>query len=154
MTAHPISASVSLMEVVNWDGESQDTARVLASAFDADDYLDCINDLQRRNIEPLLYIDGLDKVGSLSATPRLVDNNLLTDHRHASTRFGATKTMHTSAKEDVWLTWDSSHFLCSYLRAQQAWPTAVRIWRIRRCLETRRRSRPQSGVRRQIASRV
>ena len=58
-------ASISLMEVVNWDGKSQDIYQILTAAFNAEDYLDCINNLRARNIDPLSYINSLDKVGSL-----------------------------------------------------------------------------------------
>ena len=65
------SASVSLRKVANWDGQSQ-ISQVLIAAFDADDYLECINNLPARGIKPQLYINSLDKVGSYSirnATP-------------------------------------------------------------------------------------
>ena len=58
-------ASISLMEVANWDGKSQDIYQVLTAAFNAQDYLDCIKNLRARNIDPLSYINSLDKVGSL-----------------------------------------------------------------------------------------
>ena len=57
-----ISASVSLAEVANWNGESQDIGRILITAFGAEDYLDCIKNLQARDIDPLSYINNLDKV--------------------------------------------------------------------------------------------
>jgi len=60
-----VSASVSLMKVVNW-GTSQDINQVLKTAFEAEDYLDCINNLRERNIDPLSYVNSLDKVGSYS----------------------------------------------------------------------------------------
>jgi hypothetical protein len=61
---HPLSAAVSLVKVANWDGESQDIDRVLTTAFEANEYLDCIKNLRALNIEPLSYINGLDKVSS------------------------------------------------------------------------------------------
>lgn len=57
-----ISASALLTKVANWDGKSQDVHQVLTVAFEAEDYLDCIKNLQARGIEPLLYINCLDKV--------------------------------------------------------------------------------------------
>ena len=48
--------------VANWDGKSQDITQVLATAFEAEDYVDCIKNLQVRGIEPLSYINSLDKV--------------------------------------------------------------------------------------------
>ena len=57
-----ISASVSLAKVANWDGETQDVYRVLTTAFGAEDYWDCIRKLQAQGIDPLSYINNLDKV--------------------------------------------------------------------------------------------
>lgn len=57
-----ISASVSLAKVANWNGESQDVDQILTTAFGAEDYLDCIKNLQARDIDPLSYINNLDKV--------------------------------------------------------------------------------------------
>jgi len=65
------SASILLMKISKWAGTSQDVSQVLTAAFDADDYPDRIRDLRARNIEPLSYINGLDKVSlhkSQSAT--------------------------------------------------------------------------------------
>lgn len=62
VTGHAASASVFLMEVVNWDGKPQ-VSRALTAAFDAEDYLECIKNLHARHIEPQLYINSLDKVG-------------------------------------------------------------------------------------------
>jgi len=59
-----VSASTSLIKVVGWDGTSQDIKQELTAAFDAKDYLDCIKNLRAQNIEPLSYINSLDKVGS------------------------------------------------------------------------------------------
>jgi len=61
------TASTFLMKVANWDGESRDIDQVLTAAFNASDYLDCIKDLQARQIEPLSYINNLDKVRLHSA---------------------------------------------------------------------------------------
>lgn len=57
------SASIFVTRIIKWDGD-QDIKQVLTAAFDAPDYLDCIQDLQVRNIDPLSYIDSLDKVSS------------------------------------------------------------------------------------------
>ena len=129
-TAVAVSASNSLTRVASWDGKSQDIGQVLAAAFEAKDYRDCIKDLQARGVQPLSYIDGLDKVSPCSKTPRLAHSEFLTGHRRSFIQSGATKTMHTSVKENVWNIWDPSHFPRSYIRAQQAWQTAVRFWRI------------------------
>lgn len=65
-TTQAVSASIYLVKIANWDGTSQDIKQVLTTAFDARDYLDCIKDLRARNIEPLSYINNLDKVCSRS----------------------------------------------------------------------------------------
>ena len=66
MTTDAVSALTSLLAIVNWDGTSQDIEQALTTAFDAEDYRDCIKDLRGRNIEPLSYINSLDKVRSHS----------------------------------------------------------------------------------------
>ena len=66
MTGAIFSASIFLKKVANWDGKTQDIYRTLAAAFEAADYLDCIKNLRARNIDPLSYINSLDKVGSCS----------------------------------------------------------------------------------------
>ena len=65
-TTEAVSASIFLDKVVHWDGSLHDIKQVLNAAFDANDYLDCIRDLQAQNIDPLLYINSLDRVGSCS----------------------------------------------------------------------------------------
>ena len=52
------------MNVARWDGTSEDINRTLVAAFEAEDYVDCIKNLRAQNIDPLSYIDSLDKVGS------------------------------------------------------------------------------------------
>jgi len=61
-TVEPVSAAIFLTKVANWDGNSQDVHEALAAAFDAKDYPECIKNLQAREIEPLLYVNNLDKV--------------------------------------------------------------------------------------------
>ena len=53
-----------LDKVIRWDASPQDIKQVLTAAFNANDYRDCIANLRERNIEPLSYINNLDKVGS------------------------------------------------------------------------------------------
>ena len=62
MSSQPDSASSSLKEIADWDGTSQAIYEVLATAFGARDYLDCIKNLKARGIDPGSYIDNLDKV--------------------------------------------------------------------------------------------
>ena len=63
-TTMAFSAAMSefLDEVAQWNESSQDLKKVLTAAFDASDYYDCIANLRARNIEPLLYINNLNKV--------------------------------------------------------------------------------------------
>jgi len=63
-TSRVVSAKIRLTRVVDWDGASQDIKQVLTAAFEAKDYLDCIKNLRAQNIDPLSYINSLDKVGS------------------------------------------------------------------------------------------
>lgn len=62
MSAESASASVSLKKIVDWDGSSQDIHQALITAFEANDYQSCIKDLEAHGIEPLAYVNGLDKV--------------------------------------------------------------------------------------------
>lgn len=63
-TTQAVSASTLLNKVVHWDGSPRDIKQVLNAAFDAKDYPDCISNLRARNIDPLLYLNSLDKVSS------------------------------------------------------------------------------------------
>ncbi|KAF9646793.1 kinase-like protein [Thelephora ganbajun] len=62
ITTDAVSAKTPLMMVANWDGESRDIYQLLTIAFEAEDYLDCIKDLEALGINPLSYIDNLDKI--------------------------------------------------------------------------------------------
>ena len=57
-------ALVLLKKVAGWDGISEGISEVLTTAFGAEDYLDCVRNLEAHGIEPLSYIDNLDKVDS------------------------------------------------------------------------------------------
>ena len=59
---HTLSASIFLKEIADWDGKSEEIDRTLIAAFEADSYLKCIPDLWPQDIEPLSYINNLDKV--------------------------------------------------------------------------------------------
>jgi len=63
-TSQVVSAAIHLTKIVNWDGTSQDIKQVLTTAFEAKDYLDCIKNLRAQDVDPLSYINSLDKVGS------------------------------------------------------------------------------------------
>ena len=75
---HSVSASSSLLKIANWDGESQDIDQALVAAFKADDYLDCIKDLQAQNIDPPSYINNLDKVNLHCSIPKHRDPRFMT----------------------------------------------------------------------------
>ena len=63
-TGHSLPAATFLRKVADWDGNSPDIDQALTAAFEADDYLDCVNDLEAQNIDPSSYINGLDEVSS------------------------------------------------------------------------------------------
>jgi len=90
-TVEPISAAISLTKVANWDGKSQEIREVLITAFDADDYLECIEDLGAQHIEPLSYINNLDKVGLSSISNRLA--RFITIGGRSLTRFRTTQNL-------------------------------------------------------------
>ena len=50
------------MKIISWHGKSRDIEQVLITALEADDYLDCIKDLKAQGVDPLSYIENLDKV--------------------------------------------------------------------------------------------
>lgn len=82
ITTQAVSASTLLNKVVHWDGSPRDIELVLNAAFDAKDYLDCILNLPARNIDPLLYINSLDKVCSRSVFGRpSIHRGMTIDHR-------------------------------------------------------------------------
>ena len=56
------SASIPLVKIAKWDGISRDIIQALITAFDAEDYPDCIRNLEAQGIKPLLYVNNLDKV--------------------------------------------------------------------------------------------
>ena len=69
MTAH-----YALRGIANWDGKSQGIVQVLAGAFEAGDYLDCVKNLRALNINPLSYINKLDEVSSYLIGWRCADS--------------------------------------------------------------------------------
>jgi hypothetical protein len=60
------SATIYLNQVVNWDGNPQTINKLLADAFGAEDYTECIKDLGAHGIRPISYIDSLDRVCTFS----------------------------------------------------------------------------------------
>ena len=72
MATQADSASVPLREIADWDGVSQDLDihRVVTTAFEAEDYLECIKNLREREIDPESYINNLDKVCVCSISTR------------------------------------------------------------------------------------
>ena len=65
-TSRIFSASKFLYEIANWDGDPETVTQLLAAAFGAEGYLECIKNLEAHGIRPLLYIDSLDKVSTHS----------------------------------------------------------------------------------------
>ena len=57
------SASIPLSLISQNVVSPRDARRVLTDAFTADDYLECIADLTKLDVDPQAYIDGLDRVG-------------------------------------------------------------------------------------------
>ena len=58
------SAAVQLTLISKNEISPQDAEHVLTAAFTAEDYSDCIKDLNGCEIDPQAYIDGLDRVSS------------------------------------------------------------------------------------------
>ena len=82
MATQVVSTSDLLNTIAHWNGSPHDIEQVLNATFDANDYLDCIRNLRTQNIDPLLYIDSLDKVSSFSIYGRLsIHRNRAVDHR-------------------------------------------------------------------------
>lgn len=105
-----VSAAMSefLDKIFHWDASSEDIKQVLTAAFNAKDYRDCIENLRMRNIEPLSYINSLDKVGSCSIfEERSIHHTLAIDHRYLGGRPRITKAMRTSVEEGLWHIWAS-----------------------------------------------
>ena len=70
-----VSASVYLSLISKNAVPPRDIQQVLTAAFAADDYTDCIEDLKKWEIDPQMYIDGLDQVSSHLHT---ITSNMLT----------------------------------------------------------------------------
>ena len=62
MASQTVPAPLWLNDLVNSDGNSPNINQILTTAFAAGDYLDCIKNLKERGVEPLSYINSLDKV--------------------------------------------------------------------------------------------
>jgi hypothetical protein len=65
-TGRSSPAAIFLKMIADWDGIFQGIDQVVAVAFEADGYLDCIKGLKAQNIDPLSYINSLDTVSSHS----------------------------------------------------------------------------------------
>ena len=108
-----------LNKVVNWDGKSQDIYQALTAAFGAKDYLDFIKNLQAHGIEPLSYIDGLDKVCAFMILMQHDSfyNRWEADYRQPASRFRPTEAMRTCAEKNVWIIWSPPNFAHNSLHA-------------------------------------
>lgn len=91
------SAMVPLMKVVNWDGTSQDIEQALASAFEAEDYLDCVKNLGTQDVQSRSYINILDKVSSCPTPKRRTLNTGIYDR--SSIRLQLIQTCESDAYE-------------------------------------------------------
>ena len=63
-SARLVSSTIPMKLIAGWDGMSQGIGRVLGTAFEAEDYLDCVEDFWPQDINPPSYINNLDKVSS------------------------------------------------------------------------------------------
>ena len=96
-TVESDSASNSLIKVANWDGRSQEIHKALTAAFEAKDYLECINDLRALQIDPSPYINNLDTVSPHSVPKHLV--RFVTIGDRSSTAFRPTQSLGDDAYE-------------------------------------------------------
>ncbi|KAF9643176.1 hypothetical protein BDM02DRAFT_1706985 [Thelephora ganbajun] len=67
ITTRTVSAKMSPMmmspmKITIWDGKSRDISQTLITVFESEDYLDRIKNLRVLNIDPLSYINSLDKL--------------------------------------------------------------------------------------------
>ena len=62
MTSPTVTAPLWLENIVNWGKNCPNTDQVLTTAFEAEDYLECIKDLWKRGVDPLSYINNLGNV--------------------------------------------------------------------------------------------
>ena len=62
MTSRTVLTPPWLNDLVNSDGNSPDINQVLTAAFTAGDYVDCVKNLKEQGVEPLSYINSLDRV--------------------------------------------------------------------------------------------
>ena len=62
MASQTVPTPLWLNNLLSWDGNPPHINQLLTTAFEAEDYLDCIKNLKERGIEPLLYINKLDNV--------------------------------------------------------------------------------------------
>ncbi|KAF9646900.1 kinase-like protein [Thelephora ganbajun] len=62
VTAHTASTKISLTKITNWNEKSGDISQMLTTAFESKDYLDCVKNLRALDIDPLSYINSLDKI--------------------------------------------------------------------------------------------
>ena len=147
MATQVVSTSDLLNKIAHWDGSPHDVEQVLNAAFDSIDYPECISDLRTQNIDPLLYINSLDKVSSFSifGWPSIHHNRAI-DHRSLPSRLRSAKTLLASIGRDLRHIRDTPHFPhSSFHPHQKGRPTTVWKRRLLGCLETHRWGK--SGVR-------
>ena len=64
IASHRASVLISLREIADWEGDSQDFSPFLTTVFEAGEYLDLVRNFRVLGIDPFAYINNLDKVGS------------------------------------------------------------------------------------------
>ena len=137
MEIHELSALALLHRIAHWNGDSlKEISQVLAAAFGAEDYPDCIRDLDGRDIDPRLYISGLDQVSSCSIPACQTQfNDSVVDHRHPSAQFRCLENLHPGINKDLHLLQVAPCLLHDHFTAQQTSLTAVRIREVWSSLE-------------------
>ena len=107
------SASAHLARISKKEVPPQDAQGVLTAAFTAHDYIECIENLRRRQIDPQAYIDGLDKVSS--RLPILVEIMLTSrptsGDKHVGARVRNVLPFPSSAAKDLWHLRDAASFV-------------------------------------------
>ncbi|KAF9646789.1 kinase-like protein [Thelephora ganbajun] len=149
MATNTASASVSLKKIVDWDGKSQDINQALITAFEADDYLDCIKDLLALDIDPLSYINNLDKIidslptdsnlqrrciRALSGTCRLY-GILPTSHTVTFTFTRLERLFASGNQYDVWRYTNENHQVFAVKSFSSSARTVVKHHKERHCKE-------------------
>lgn len=60
--SHDDSVLISLRKIADWDGNSQGIGQLLNTVFESGEYHDWVKNFRILDIDPLAYINNLDKV--------------------------------------------------------------------------------------------